>query len=74
MRRLSSLREEVERWDQLAQRVHDALEFATLGDDSLTEELEVNLPGVAVIIRLREELGTSRARIEALVRALRDQS
>ncbi|MCP5060149.1 MAG: hypothetical protein GY937_25895 [bacterium] len=41
---------------------------------SLTEELEVNLPGVAVIIRLREELGTSRARIEALVRALRGQS
>lgn len=40
---------------------------------SLSEELEVNLPGVAVIIRLREELGTSRARIEALVRALRDQ-
>ncbi|MBW2245569.1 MAG: hypothetical protein JRH01_26735 [Deltaproteobacteria bacterium] len=41
---------------------------------SLSEELEVNLPGVAVIVRLREELGTSRARIEALVRALRGQS
>ncbi|MCP3983293.1 MAG: hypothetical protein GY723_02835 [bacterium] len=38
---------------------------------SLAEELEVNLPGVAVIVRLREELGTSRARIDALVRALR---
>ncbi len=41
---------------------------------SLSEELEVNLPGVAVIIRLREELGTSRARIDALVRVLRGQN
>lgn len=38
---------------------------------SLADELEVNLAGVAVIVRMREELGTSRARIEALVRALR---
>ncbi len=39
MRRLSSLQEEVERWNLLAQRVHDALELATLGDESLAEEL-----------------------------------
>jgi peptide chain release factor 2 len=39
MRRLSSLREEVEQWNQLAQRVRDALELATLGDESLAGEL-----------------------------------
>jgi peptide chain release factor 2 len=39
MRRLSSLQEEVARWNQLAQRVGDALELAILGDESLAEEL-----------------------------------
>jgi peptide chain release factor 2 len=39
MRRLSSLREEVEQWNMLAQRVHDGLELAALGDESLAEEL-----------------------------------
>ena len=35
MRRLSSLREEVERWNTLAQRVQDTLELSELGDESL---------------------------------------
>ena len=39
MRRLSSLREEVDRWDTLEQRVRDTLELVTLEDTSLTEEL-----------------------------------
>ena len=39
MRRLSSLREEVERWNTLAQRVQDALELSTLEDESLGDEL-----------------------------------
>jgi peptide chain release factor 2 len=39
MRKLSSLREEVELWSSLAQRARDALELATLGDESLAEEL-----------------------------------
>ena len=39
MRRLSGLREEVERWNTLGQRVQDALELAALGDESLSEEL-----------------------------------
>jgi peptide chain release factor 2 len=39
MRRLSSLREEVERWNLLAQRVRDALELAALDDESLGDEL-----------------------------------
>jgi len=39
MRRLSGLREEVERWNTLEQRVRDALELATLDDEGLDEEL-----------------------------------
>lgn len=39
MRRLSGLREEVDRWNTLEQRVGDAIELATLEDDSLYDEL-----------------------------------
>ena len=39
MRRLAALREEVERWNTLTQRVRDALELVELGDESLTDEL-----------------------------------
>ncbi len=39
MRRLSSLGEEVERWNKLAQQVQDALELATLDDENLGDEL-----------------------------------
>jgi peptide chain release factor 2 len=40
MQRLSYLKEEVSRWDMLSQRVQDTLEFATLNDESLRDELE----------------------------------
>jgi peptide chain release factor 2 len=39
MRRLSSLREEGERWNTLDQRVRDALELSQLEDESLSDEL-----------------------------------
>jgi peptide chain release factor 2 len=39
MRLLSNLREEVERWSTLAQRVGDAIELSTLEDESLYDEL-----------------------------------
>ena len=39
MRRLSDLREEVNRWNTLEQRAGDAIELATLEDDSLYDEL-----------------------------------
>ena len=39
MRRLSSLREELERSTALEQRVRDTLELSELGDESLSEEL-----------------------------------
>lgn len=39
MQRLSNLRDEVERWNTLSQRVEDTLELASLGDESLSDEL-----------------------------------
>jgi peptide chain release factor 2 len=39
MRNLSELREEVERWNTLEQRVQDTLELSALGDESLAAEL-----------------------------------
>ena len=39
MRRIASLREQVERWTTLEQRGQDALELATLDDESLCDEL-----------------------------------
>jgi len=38
---------------------------------NLVEELEVNLPGVAVIIRMREEMAGQRRAIEAFMIRLR---
>jgi peptide chain release factor 2 len=40
MQRLSSLRDEVDRWNSLSRRVQDTLELASLGDESLSAELE----------------------------------
>jgi len=41
MRRLSSLREEMDRWNTLGQRVQDTLELSTLDDGSLGDELTI---------------------------------
>jgi len=41
MQQLSNLRDEVEHWNGLWQRVNDALELADLGDDALADELSV---------------------------------
>ncbi len=39
MQRLSNLQEEVEQWSALSERVEDTLELASLGDESLSDEL-----------------------------------
>ena len=39
---------------------------------SLVHELEINLAGVAVIVRMREELGTLRAQVHTVARALKE--
>jgi hypothetical protein len=41
---------------------------------NLIEELEVNLPGVAVIIRMREEMASQRRTIEEFVIRLRSSA
>jgi peptide chain release factor 2 len=43
MRDLARLRQEVGQWSRTAQRIHDALELAQLGDDSLASELQGEL-------------------------------
>jgi peptide chain release factor 2 len=40
MKRISVLKDEVDEWRLLAQRIHDSLELAGLGDESLRTELE----------------------------------
>jgi peptide chain release factor 2 len=40
MRRLSNLKEEVTRWNSLAQSIQETLDFAALNDESLYDELE----------------------------------
>jgi peptide chain release factor 2 len=39
MKRMSSLREEVDEWKSIQQRIHDSLELASIGDESLRLEL-----------------------------------
>jgi peptide chain release factor 2 len=57
MRRLTGLREEVERWRGIEQRARDALELATLGDESLAEELDQETR------RLADEVGRLEYRL-----------
>jgi MerR family transcriptional regulator/heat shock protein HspR len=40
---------------------------------NLVNELEVNLAGVAIIVRLREELSTTRRRLEQLARRIQER-
>lgn len=54
MKKLSSLREEVESWRQLQQRVQDALELAELEDESLRAELEREITDVEKELEKRE--------------------
>jgi peptide chain release factor 2 len=46
MKRLSSLREEVESWTSLQDRIRDALELASLEDESLRAELEPEVSAI----------------------------
>jgi peptide chain release factor 2 len=54
MKRIASLREEVDTWQQLDDRVSDALELAQLEDDSLFPELEQEVESLEKDIEHRE--------------------
>jgi peptide chain release factor 2 len=54
MKELSSLRDEVESWQSLRQRIHDALELAQLEDESLRTELEVETDALEKEVAQRE--------------------
>lgn len=66
MRRLSNLREELERWDALTRRVHDGLELASLDDESLEEEL------AAETVALEQAVG--RLEFQLLLSGAHDRS
>lgn len=54
MRRLAQVREEVDRWRTLRQRVEDALELAGLGDEALQPEIAAELSSIQAEIQSRE--------------------
>lgn len=54
MKRLSYLRDEVESWNTLQQRVKDAVELAEMGDESLRSELEHEVEQLAKEVDRRE--------------------
>jgi peptide chain release factor 2 len=54
MRQLSALREEVEGWQALRQRIRDALDLALLEDESLREELAVETEALEAEVSRRE--------------------
>ncbi len=50
MRQLSRLREETARWQDVAQRIADALELAALDDESLADELAAEVDALAATV------------------------
>lgn len=54
MQRMARLREQVDSWRQLRQRVDDALELASLGDDGLRPEIEAELAAIEPEVERRE--------------------
>lgn len=54
MKELSSLRDEVEEWQGLHQRLSDALELANLGDEGLRLDLEREVSSLEATLKQRE--------------------
>ena len=54
MQRLTALREEVQAWEALGQRIRDARELAELHDPDLEEELEAEVSSIEKELRRRE--------------------
>lgn len=54
MKKLADLRDEVEGWKKLSQRINDSLELAELGDESLRDELESEISSITHELSLRE--------------------
>ena len=54
MRKLSSVRDEVESWQKVVQRTNDALELAQLDDESLRPELEAETVAIEAEIEQRD--------------------
>jgi peptide chain release factor 2 len=50
MQEMSALKAEVDRWQPVAQRIHDALELAELDDDSLLDDLTHELEALTPLV------------------------
>jgi MerR family transcriptional regulator, heat shock protein HspR len=59
-------REDIVRTDAPETRFSTTMLERIRAADTLVHELDVNLPGVSVILRMREELATVRRRLQAL--------
>jgi peptide chain release factor 2 len=55
MKQLASLREEVDDWQKITQRIHDTLELAALDDDSLASDLEEETKSIETETAQREK-------------------
>jgi hypothetical protein len=54
MKQISALREEVEGWQALRQRIHDALDLTSLEDEGLRDELTTEIETVEAEVSRRE--------------------
>ncbi len=54
MKQLATLREDIESWQHITQRIHDTLELAALGDESLRPELEAETAEIEAETAQRE--------------------
>lgn len=54
MQEIARLRNEIDRWQNIATRINDALELATLGDNSLQDELSTEVEGLTEVIERME--------------------
>jgi peptide chain release factor 2 len=54
MKKIAGLRQEIEAWDTLAQRISDAKELSELGDESLRAELESEIAKLEKLVARRE--------------------
>lgn len=70
MKKFSALRDEVEQWSTINQRVHDALELAQLDDESIRSELEqetAHLEDIVARLEIQILLGGKYDRGNALL-------
>lgn len=54
MKKIATIREEIDDWQSLKQRISDALELASLGDENLRAELEPEIKQIEKLVNQKE--------------------